>query len=213
MSVIRVLLRCADGEYIAVVVGTHVENLTTFEVAATPDSLNEVQDRFAAWWDGLGIDDVRLRFALETALAEVAANIVEHTVRADRGTGRTRDELANVDPWNNAAHAYQVFREQGWRAWSVYLHGTYERHLSVARAGVQVAGIDTTPTPPKPAPPAKGKNWGWLVTDRIFTADSVARRYGLSVTALRDLNGPHLPDPIPAGTAVKVRHGAGPFIP
>lgn len=60
---------------------------TTFEVAATPDSLDEVQDRFATWWDGLGIDDVRLRFALETALAEVAANIVEHTVRADRGPG------------------------------------------------------------------------------------------------------------------------------
>jgi serine/threonine-protein kinase RsbW len=65
-----------------------VSTETTFEVAATPDSLDEVQDRFAAWWDGLGIDDVRLRFALETALAEVAANIVEHTVRADRGTGR-----------------------------------------------------------------------------------------------------------------------------
>lgn len=61
---------------------------TTFDVAATPVSLDEVQDRFATWWDGLGIDDARLRFALETALAEVAANIVEHTTRADRETGR-----------------------------------------------------------------------------------------------------------------------------
>ncbi len=61
---------------------------TTFDVAATPVSLDEVQDRFAAWWDGLGIDDARLRFALETALAEVAANIVEHTTRADQATGR-----------------------------------------------------------------------------------------------------------------------------
>ncbi|MCA5924849.1 MULTISPECIES: ATP-binding protein [Curtobacterium] len=61
---------------------------TTFEVAATPESLDVVQDRFAAWWDGLDIDDLRLRFALETALAEVAANIVEHTVRTDRETGR-----------------------------------------------------------------------------------------------------------------------------
>lgn len=61
---------------------------TTFDVAATPVSLDEVQDRFATWWSGLGIDDARLRFALETALAEVAANIVEHTTRADRETGR-----------------------------------------------------------------------------------------------------------------------------
>ncbi|MEJ8284704.1 ATP-binding protein [Curtobacterium citreum] len=61
---------------------------TTFDVAATPVSLDEVQDRFATWWDGLGIDDARLRFALETALAEVAANIVEHTARADQETGR-----------------------------------------------------------------------------------------------------------------------------
>jgi serine/threonine-protein kinase RsbW len=61
---------------------------TTFDVAATPVSLDEVQDRFATWWDGLGIDDARLRFALETALAEVAANIVEHTTRADQETGR-----------------------------------------------------------------------------------------------------------------------------
>lgn len=61
---------------------------TSFDVAATPVSLDEVQDRFGAWWDGLGIDDARLRFALETALAEVAANIVEHTTRADQETGR-----------------------------------------------------------------------------------------------------------------------------
>ncbi|MFK4484035.1 ATP-binding protein [Curtobacterium sp. AB7] len=61
---------------------------TTFDVAATPVSLDEVQDRFGVWWDGLGIDDARLRFALETALAEVAANIVEHTTRADQETGR-----------------------------------------------------------------------------------------------------------------------------
>ncbi|MFJ2979263.1 ATP-binding protein [Curtobacterium sp. NPDC087082] len=59
-----------------------------FDVPAVPASLDEVQDRFAAWWDTLGIDDVRLRFGLETALAEIAANIVEHTRRADQEAGR-----------------------------------------------------------------------------------------------------------------------------
>jgi len=61
---------------------------TVFDVPATVESLDEVQDRFAVWWDALGIDDVRLRFGLETALAEIAANIVEHTRRTDRETGR-----------------------------------------------------------------------------------------------------------------------------
>jgi serine/threonine-protein kinase RsbW len=59
-----------------------------FEVPATIESVDEVQDRFGAWWDTLGIDDVRQRFALETALAEIAANIVEHTKRTDREAGR-----------------------------------------------------------------------------------------------------------------------------
>ncbi|MCT9619922.1 MULTISPECIES: ATP-binding protein [unclassified Curtobacterium] len=59
-----------------------------FDVPAVPASLDEVQDRFGAWWDTLGIDDVRLRFGLETALAEIAANIVEHTRRADQEAGR-----------------------------------------------------------------------------------------------------------------------------
>ncbi|WP_186317827.1 ATP-binding protein [Curtobacterium sp. 9128] len=59
-----------------------------FDVPATVESLDTVQDRFATWWDGLGIEDMRLRFALETALAEIAANIVEHTLRTDREVGR-----------------------------------------------------------------------------------------------------------------------------
>lgn len=61
---------------------------TTFEVPATVESLDLVQDRFGAWWDTLGIDDLRLRFGLETALTEIAGNIVEHTRRTDREAGR-----------------------------------------------------------------------------------------------------------------------------
>ncbi|MGN8050906.1 ATP-binding protein [Curtobacterium sp. 22159] len=77
---------------------------TEFDVPAVVESLDEVQDRFGAWWDGLGIDDVRLRFGLETAVAEIAANIVEHTRRTDQEAGRrytveldaTEDELVAV---------------------------------------------------------------------------------------------------------------------
>lgn len=62
--------------------------MTAFDVPAVPESLDTVQDRFAVWWDGLGVDDVARRFALETAVAEIAANIVEHTARSDRQAGR-----------------------------------------------------------------------------------------------------------------------------
>jgi serine/threonine-protein kinase RsbW len=80
------------------------EHHLTFDVPAVAASLDEVQDRFGAWWDSLGIDDVRLRFSFETALAEVAANIVEHTRRRDQVAGRryavelcaTEDELVAV---------------------------------------------------------------------------------------------------------------------
>lgn len=62
--------------------------MTAFDVPAVPESLDTVQDRFAVWWDGLGVDDLARRFALETAVAEIAANIVEHTARTDRQAGR-----------------------------------------------------------------------------------------------------------------------------
>ena len=60
----------------------------TFDVPAVAESLDVVQDRFGAWWDTMAIDDARLRFSLETALAEIAANIVEHTRRTDAEAGR-----------------------------------------------------------------------------------------------------------------------------
>ncbi|WIB13975.1 ATP-binding protein [Curtobacterium sp. MCPF17_052] len=47
-----------------------------------------MQDTFAAWWDGQGIDDPTMRFRLETALVEVAANVIEHTRRSDTQEGR-----------------------------------------------------------------------------------------------------------------------------
>jgi serine/threonine-protein kinase RsbW len=65
-------------------VSTHV----SIDVPAVPASLDVVQDTFAAWWEGLGLDDLTTRFRLETALVEVAANVIEHTRRADTQEGR-----------------------------------------------------------------------------------------------------------------------------
>jgi serine/threonine-protein kinase RsbW len=77
-----------------------VTTSSELDVPAVPESLDTVQDHFAAWWDGLGVDDMTRRFALETALVEIAANIIEHTRRADQQHGRrftvqlTADERA-----------------------------------------------------------------------------------------------------------------------
>jgi len=57
------------------------------------------------------------------------------SLHADRGTGRTRDELANVRPAVNARHARAIWRERGgsFAAWSAYTNGSYRQYLDVAR--------------------------------------------------------------------------------
>ena len=53
------------------------------ETTASPDSLDEVHALFARLW--AAADDVQLRdrIAFETAVSEVAANIVEHAARGE----------------------------------------------------------------------------------------------------------------------------------
>jgi len=57
------------------------------------------------------------------------------SLHADRGTGRMRDELANVRPAVNARHARAIWRERGgsFAAWSAYTNGSYRQYLDVAR--------------------------------------------------------------------------------
>lgn len=57
------------------------------------------------------------------------------SLHADRGTGRTRDQVANLDPATNARHARVIWRERGgsFAAWSAYTNGSYRQHLDVAR--------------------------------------------------------------------------------
>jgi hypothetical protein len=66
---------------------------------------------------------------------------------ADKGTGKTRDELANYDAAHNARAAYTLYKGRGGFAdWSVYNSGAYKNHLSVARGGASAAtGTASTP--------------------------------------------------------------------
>jgi LysM repeat protein len=57
------------------------------------------------------------------------------SLKAERGTGRTRDELANLDPATNARHARQVYLDAGgrWTPWSTFTSGSYRQFLDRAR--------------------------------------------------------------------------------
>jgi serine/threonine-protein kinase RsbW len=59
-----------------------------FDIAASIASIDIVQAEFDQWWATLGDENIATRFALETAVVEIATNIVEHTHRAEGTTGR-----------------------------------------------------------------------------------------------------------------------------
>ena len=57
-------------------------------VPATIESIDVVQAEFDAWWTALNDDSFATRFKFETAVVEIATNIVEHTHRAEGTAGR-----------------------------------------------------------------------------------------------------------------------------
>jgi Lysozyme like domain len=60
------------------------------------------------------------------------------SLKAQKGTGGTRDELANLDPATNAHHAHVVFMEAGgnWTPWSTFKRHEHETFLDRARTAV-----------------------------------------------------------------------------
>ena len=64
------------------------------------------------------------------------------SLKSQKGSGGTRDELANLDPATNARHAHVVFVEAGnkWTPWSTFKHKTHEQFMDRARQAVEAAG-------------------------------------------------------------------------
>jgi len=58
------------------------------DVAVEPQSIDLVQNAFETWWTSLGDDSLETRFSFETAIVEIAANVVEHSRRSDADHGR-----------------------------------------------------------------------------------------------------------------------------
>jgi serine/threonine-protein kinase RsbW len=79
------------------------------DVPATLESIDTVQGAFATWWTALGEQDGTTRFAFETAVVEIAANIVEHTQRAEGHAGRRYSLELDADETSVTA----VFTDNG----------------------------------------------------------------------------------------------------
>ena len=66
------------------------------------------------------------------------------SLKAQKGSGGTRDELANLDPGTNARHARTVFLEAAgeWTPWSTFKNKTHEQFLNRARQAVDAAAVN-----------------------------------------------------------------------
>lgn len=105
------------------------------------------------------------------------------SLNADRGTGRTRDQDANLDPATNARHARQIFLEAGGRftPWSTFIHDTFRQFLDRARNGVSGTG------PGALGMPAAGNGTVHMIRPGE-TLGGIAAAHGLSLQQLRALN-------------------------
>ncbi|MDJ1113547.1 ATP-binding protein [Microbacterium dauci] len=70
----------------------------TLEADVALESLDLVHDTLTAWWEEVGEVDLRTRFAFETAVIEIAGNVIEHTIAASAAQGRrfTLDLVADA---------------------------------------------------------------------------------------------------------------------
>jgi LysM repeat protein len=123
--------------------------------------------------------------ALENATFGPSVGLFQiRSLRADKGSGRTRDELANVDPATNARHARQVFLEAGSRftPWSTFNHDTHRQFLGRAQDAVNAVGSGGSVSP-------------LVVGDGTVhvirpgeTLSGIAQAHGLTLQQLRALN-------------------------
>ena len=60
------------------------------------------------------------------------------SLKAQRGTGGERDELANHDPLTNARHAHAIYAaaRNTFQPWSTFNHGAFNKFLPAAQAAL-----------------------------------------------------------------------------
>ncbi len=67
------------------------------------------------------------------------------SLKAQKGSGGTRDELANLNPATNARHAHVVFTEAGghWTPWSTFNDHKHDRFMDRAQRAVAAVAAGT----------------------------------------------------------------------
>jgi LysM repeat protein len=102
------------------------------------------------------------------------------SVKAQKGTGGVRDELANFDPATNARHAHRIFLDAGgFTPWSTFTSGSFRAFLDRARG----TGGGTAPSvSPQPGGGAVH------VVRAGESLSGIARQHGLTLERLRALN-------------------------
>jgi hypothetical protein len=94
------------------------------ESGGRSDNRGDVDKQTKKWGPSIGLFQIR-------------------SLKAEKGSGGTRDELANLDPATNARHARTVFLEAGgkWTPWSTFNHQSHEKFLDRARQAVDSAAV------------------------------------------------------------------------
>lgn len=109
----------------------------SLDVALAPESLEAIFETMSAWWDEVGEVDMARRFGFETAVIEIAGNIVEHS------EGGGADRRFTLELFADASVLSATFRDDGdppvVDLSSVSMAGEHEesgRGLALASAGV-----------------------------------------------------------------------------
>lgn len=79
----------------------------SLDAAVAPASLEDIFDLLAGWWDEVGEVTPSTRFGFETAVIEIAGNIVEHS-RGDSDARRF-----TLDLFADAQRLVATFRDDG----------------------------------------------------------------------------------------------------
>ncbi len=79
----------------------------SLDAAVVPASLDAIFDLLAGWWDEVGEVTPMTRFGFETAVIEIAGNIVEHS------RGESDERRFTLDLFADAQRLVATFRDDG----------------------------------------------------------------------------------------------------
>jgi LysM repeat protein len=128
-----------------------------------------------------GRTDARGDVGLQTSIWGPSIGLFQiRSLKAERGTGRTRDEVANLDPATNARHAHRVFLDAGaqWTPWSTFNHGSHRQFLERARLALNGGG------PQVQVPPGGTVH----IVQGGETLSGIAGAHGLTLAQIRAVN-------------------------